>query len=255
MVVSTWVPSTIKNIFFDLGSTLIYSDAPWPDVMERSTRKLVEALKIRGYALDGRRFECEFTERMEEYYRERDAEYIEHTTAYLLDNLLAESGYPDVPESHLRQALADMYAVSQAHWQLEEDAFSTLQRLKKQGYRLGLISNAADDADVQTLIDRHDLRHFFELILVSAAVGLRKPHPYIFQIALDHWEADPRQTAMVGDTLGADILGANRLGIASIWITRRADTPENRDHEATIRPTAVISALEELPDLLLELPG
>jgi FMN phosphatase YigB (HAD superfamily) len=60
----------------------------------------------------------------------------------------------------------------------------------------------------------------------------------------------PQQVAMVGDTLGADILGAKNAGIYSIWITRRANTPANRAHAETIIPDARISELCELPSLL-----
>jgi len=53
---------------------------------------------------------------------------------------------------------------------------------------------------------------------------------------------------MIGDTLEADILGANRLGIFSIWITRRADTRAGIPPDST--PDAVIASLSDLPPLL-----
>ena len=56
---------------------------------------------------------------------------------------------------------------------------------------------------------------------------------------------------MVGDTLNADILGANQLGMYSIWITRRIDTPP--EDELSTQPQAVIKSLGELPTLLREL--
>ena len=58
---------------------------------------------------------------------------------------------------------------------------------------------------------------------------------------------------MVGDKLGADILGARNAGIYSIWMTRRADIPANRDHEDTIKPDVSINSLQELPALLSSL--
>jgi len=103
---------------------------------------------------------------------------------------------------------------------------------------------------VQTLVDQADLRSYFDVILTSAALGIRKPNPLIFQTALRQWGYSPSQAAMVGDSLGADILGAKNAGLYSIWITRRADTAANRAHEDTIQPDAVISRLSELPALL-----
>jgi FMN phosphatase YigB (HAD superfamily) len=58
---------------------------------------------------------------------------------------------------------------------------------------------------------------------------------------------------MVGDTLSADIAGAAKLGIYSIWITRRTQMPP--DGELVIQPQAIISSLKELPSLLKEIQG
>lgn len=150
----------------------------------------------------------------------------------------------------MNTALRQLYAVSQAHWQPEEDALPTLDQLQAAGYRMAIISNASDDADVQTLVDKAGLRGYMDFVLSSAACGIRKPNPLIFQTGLDEWGLAPAQVAMVGDTLGADILGARNAGLYSIWITRRADKAANRDHAETIQPDAVIATLAELPGLL-----
>jgi 2-haloalkanoic acid dehalogenase type II len=148
-----------------------------------------------------------------------------------------------------------MYAVTQKFWKPEPDAHATLEQLRQEGYRLGLISNASDDADVQALVDNAGLRDYFEVILTSAAQGIRKPNPQIFWTALDSLDVLPAQAAMVGDTLGADILGAQNAGIFSIWVTRRAATPANLAHADTIIPDARIDSLSSLPDLLNRLSG
>lgn len=237
-------------VLFDLGSTLIYFDATWPEVFATQHRVLAQELVAKGYALDVDQFSASFAARLSTYYRERETEFLEQTIEYILRNMLAELGYPDAPTTYLRPALDRMYAISQAHWKLEADAIRTLDRLREQGYRLGMISNANDADDVQQLLDLHNLRPFFEAIFVSAAVTYRKPHPRIFELALEKFKVTPQRAVMVGDTLGADILGARNAGIASVWITRRADAPGNRDHLDTIRPDAQIETLAELPELL-----
>ncbi|NPV78328.1 MAG: HAD family hydrolase [Anaerolineae bacterium] len=243
----------IEVVLFDLGNTLLYFDASWPELIEQSSHELARSLEELGYTLESARFAEKFLQRLQDYYLERETEFIEHTTAFLLKSLLAEYGYRNIPEKHVRSVLARMYAITQVHWRLEEDAHPTLESLKRAGYRLGLISNAADESDVQTLVDRNNLRRYFDVLLVSAAVGVRKPHPRIFQMALDHWRVRPEQAVMVGDTLGADILGAKLAGMISVWITRRAQSPGNRDHEDTIQPDEVIPSLAELPPLLARL--
>ncbi len=240
-------------IIFDLGSTLIYFDGEWSDVMYQAAQVLYRQLDEAGLNLDQESFLREYHQAVGEYYQERESEFIEHTTYFILRNLLNERGYPEVPDPILRQALKEMYAVSQAHWHVEPDALPTLAALQKMGYRLGLISNAADDADVQTLVDKASIRPFFDIILTSAGEGIRKPNPRIFQKMLDFWGFSPEKVAMVGDTLGADILGAQNAGIFSIWITRRSNTPANHAHAHTIHADATIDTLEELPGLLEQL--
>jgi len=236
-------------VIFDLGSTLIHFDAEWTEVLPLADLALLRSLQNAGLDLDDRLARA-FRARMDQYYRERDKEFIEFTTLYVLRSLLAEWGFSDVPETVLRQALSELHAVTQAHWQTEADALPTLQTLKSRGYHLGLISNAGDDADVQTLIDKAGVRPYFDIILTSAMEGIRKPDPRIFQKVLDFWELPPSRVAMVGDLLGADILGAQSTGIFGIWITRRSDTPINQASFGVIQPDAEIAALEDLPMLL-----
>jgi len=239
-----------EAILFDLGSTLIYFNGEWEQIRPERDAVLLQRLNAGGIFPPGDVFLDQFNSLLHSYFIERDTEFIEHTTAYLMRSLLAEWGYLDIPEDVIRHALAGMYAVSQAHWLPESDAHPTLHALQEQGYHLGLISNAGDDADVQTLVDRAGLRSYFDIILTSAAMGIRKPNPRIFQAALEHWGYRPSQAAMVGDSLGADILGARNAGLFSVWITRRAETAANHAHQGTIQPDAVIATLSELTELL-----
>lgn len=243
----------LKAIFFDLGNTLLYFDGAWPEVQRRADAQLLAHLQDEGLTLDAPSFLQEFRARLNAYYAHREAEFVEQTTAYVLKTLLADLGYPDIGPGQLTPALRALYAASQAHWLLEDDTLATLEALKAAGYKLAIISNAGDDDDVQTLVDKAELRPYFELVLSSAACGVRKPNPRIFSIALEQLAVQAGEAAMVGDTLGADILGANNAGIYSIWLTRRADTPANREHAQTITPNAQIPSLAELPSLIKEI--
>jgi HAD superfamily hydrolase (TIGR01662 family) len=244
------LPRQFKSLIFDAGSTLIYFDGEWTDTIPLQDAALADALQAGGLAFDRDSFLARFRTRLQEYYAERETEFIEYTTAYILRTVLEEQGCTGVFDGLVPNALAAMYAVTQAYWKAEPEAHTVLQSLKRQGYRLGVISNAGDDADVQTLIDQSELRPYFEVILTSAAEGIRKPNPQIFWTALEKLGVKPGQAAMIGDTLGADILGAKNAGLYSIWITRHADTPANRAHAETILPDASIDHLGELEGLL-----
>lgn len=242
-------------ILFDLGSTLIYFNGDFDASLVAGYAECYSALSAAGLHLEREPFLRRFKQLMDEYRRERETEFIEYTTYNILSLTLTEFGYNDIPESLIRQAVAAIYQVTQQSWEVEPDAHATLQQLLGEGYRLGLVSNAGDEPDVQTLIDRAGLRPYFEVILVSADLGIRKPNPRIFEQALQYWGVPPRRAAMVGDTLGADILGAFNAGLYSIWITRRADSPGNQAHAETIFPDARIANLAELPGLLRGLEG
>jgi HAD superfamily hydrolase (TIGR01662 family) len=240
----------IDVILFDLGSTLIYFDGRVPEIMAQAYNELATSLQEGGYKLDKDVFLSEFLSRLEAYHSERETEFIEHTTERILRIALERQGYKEISDASLRPFLARMYAVTQSYWKVEKETNAMLQALVDVGYRLGIISNAGDDWDVQVLIDNAGIRPFFEYISTSAAAGIRKPHPKIFTLAFDAMNVSPDRAVMIGDTLGADILGAKNLGMHNVWITRRANKSANQAHKDTILPDRTIANLSELPGLL-----
>jgi len=240
-------------VLFDLGNTLLYFDGPWSELVIEMHQQLYLSLKGFGLDLPQQAFEKDFHNQMEVYHARRETDYREYTTRAILHKVLEGWGYPSIQETEINKAIAAMYAVSQRHWQIEEDTIQTLQTLKERDYRLGMISNAGDDADVQMLIDNAGIRSYFDLIITSAGEGIRKPDPHIFRTALDYWSIEPRQAVMVGDTLNADILGANNTGLFSIWINRRVDIPTLSQEDKNIQPDSTITTLDELPPLLEKL--
>lgn len=242
-------------LLFDLGNTLLYFDGNWPEIVIYSHGILIDTLVEAGYRFDREIFASEFSRRLKEYYTNRETEFIEYTTEFILRDLLKIHGYPDIPHTVIHGFLDKMYAVTQDHWLIEDDAIDTLKILKGKGYRLGILSNAGYDRDVRTLVARTGLLEYFEHVITSAAVGIRKPHPRIFRVAMDSFHSNPFHTLMIGDTLGADILGAFNAGLASIWIKRRANTIDNLAHENTILADATVETLAEIPAVLEKWPG
>ncbi len=236
-------------ILFDLGDTLLYFDGDWSEVFSMAQRALLSSLQKDGLDL-GPDFLVEFNSRMMDYYQERETEFIEYTTRYLWLQLLKDWGWTDTPRDVLMRALEAMYEVTQAHWIPEDGALWTLEQLNQRKYRMALVSNAADDPNTQGLVDKLGARTYFEHIVSSAAAGIRKPNPKIFWSVLESMGVPPNRAAMVGDMLGADILGARSAGIFSIWVTRRADKPANRAQRDTVIPDAEIERIDQLVGLL-----
>ncbi len=115
---------------------------------------------------------------------------------------------------------------------------------------MGIISNAADAEDFHRLMEAHNLGEYFQLALVSAEVGMRKPHPLIFQLALDFFGVPAGRAVMVGDLPAMDILGAQRMGIAGVWIKRWLHPETGGKSAAGIQPDASINCLSDLPKVL-----
>jgi putative hydrolase of the HAD superfamily len=87
----------------------------------------------------------------------------------------------------------------------------TLDRLKSAGYKLGIVSNA--EGQIAGDAERFGLAPFFDVIIDSHIVGVAKPDPRIFQIALDRLGVAPDEARFAGDIFSIDILGARAAGI------------------------------------------
>jgi len=242
----------IQAVLFDLGNTLMHAVDPdgWPQVLQQGNQALMDYLCEEGLDIDCDNFAEEFNDRLQKYYSERENFMLETSTFSVLKELLAEKSFANVSADLLRGALDQHYAVTQQNWQLEDDTLSCLDSLKKGLIKQGLLSNAGDDRDVAQLVDKFNIRSYFEFVLTSAACGYRKPHKRIFELAMENLNVLPEHIAVVGDKLDADIQGANQLGMYSIWITRRAELPSNG--ELPVQPMAIVDTLDELPSLILK---
>jgi len=107
--------------------------------------------------------------------------------------------------------------------ELYPDAEPLLRRLRTDGYRLALVSNAP--SDTLAIIDALGLRRFMGSVVVSGVVGFSKPHPEIFRTALRETGTEAGETVHVGDVYESDIVGARSAGIEGILIDRDGGQP------------------------------
>jgi putative hydrolase of the HAD superfamily len=241
----------IGGVIFDLGSTLIHFDGDWALVLEEGLSALSRQMAADRMAIDPVAFRAE----METAQRVRQQDCVERTTESVLRRTLEAAGYRAVDDALIERALAAMFAVSEARWKPMPGLHPMLDALRAQGYRLGLISNASDAPNVRRLLAAAGLQGAFDPQLVSAAEGVRKPNVSLFQRVLSAWNLPAEAVVMVGDTLGEDILGAQRAGLRSIWFTADADTPGNRALAGSLQPDASTDSLLALPGLIRSLDG
>jgi len=240
----------LRGVIFDLGSTLLRHRNDDHATPTRMRADLAGFLAAEGLPLDRDEFIALFAAKMDEFFIQRLNDWVEVTSAYVLRETLAELGQPPLTDEMTGRALAAYFAYSETLWEPMPAVYETLDAVAERGYRMGIISNASDDANVQRMIDNAGLRRWFDPILVSAVVGVRKPNPRIFEMALEAWSMTPAEAVMVGDTLGADVLGAQMAGMRSVWFASRAGAPANAAHRHTIQPDAIIHHLAELPAVL-----
>jgi HAD superfamily hydrolase (TIGR01662 family) len=242
--------AAVTTIFFDLGYTLINFEGDVPSVLRKSYRSLAQALINSGYSLDPNEFIRQYEKIINAYYVVRDIDLVEQPVGDFVNKTLAVLGQPPASSRVINEAVAAMFKVTEACWKVEPDALETLTSLRAQGYRIGLISNASDLPDLNRLVKNAGLRKYFSAIVVSAAEKIRKPDPRIFTKALDLMGSTPSTSIMVGDTLTADILGAQKSGLRAVWITRRANRPENTQVQSLVIPDWTITQLSDLIPLL-----
>jgi HAD superfamily hydrolase (TIGR01662 family) len=240
--------SILRAVIFDLGGTLMYERESWHSINQHADEALTLYLREQGMELNLSTFPVEFRRRLDEYFRQREKDLFETTYSFVLRDVLTDKGYGEVSDEILRNALDRLFAVTQTNWLLEDDTLPTLKRLEADGYKMGLLSNAGDDKDVQQLVKGFGIAPYFDFILTSAACSYRKPHPRIFEMALSKWYFLSSEAVMVGDNLDADIRGAKNAGLSALWLRRRAGSVN--EEQTQVKPDAVLSSLSELPAAL-----
>lgn len=121
-----------------------------------------------------------------------------------------------------------------------EGALEAVAALKQMGFRLGVVSNA--EGQVERDLNGAGFRGVFETVIDSQVVGVEKPDPAIFEIAIERMKLDREKTLFVGDLPSVDVEGARAAGLAPILLDRHdiyadIDVPKLR-------------SLAELPALL-----
>ncbi len=108
-----------------------------------------------------------------------------------------------------------------------KDARSVLDHLRGRGYSLGLVSNLADASGGYELLSRLNLKTCFDATVFSGEVGWRKPDRRIFEAALSALHVEGRAVLHVGDELRADVWGAGRCGLRTVWLNENGRTLED----------------------------
>ncbi|WP_018111199.1 HAD family hydrolase [Thermus igniterrae] len=136
---------------------------------------------------------------------------------------LAELGGP-VGEA---RALAEAFFRERRRYPLFPEVPEFLEALRARGAHLVLLTNGVPDLQREKLFGA-GLGGAFDLTLVSGEVGLGKPDPRLFRMALCAFGVAPEEAVMVGDNPERDVQGALLAGLKAVWVDRGHRAPDPR---------------------------
>jgi HAD superfamily hydrolase (TIGR01549 family) len=214
----------LEAVIFDAGLTLIEVATSAPDVA-------AEVLTRAGVPFDAGQLALAMAAaeaHVESRWHKGDWWAAESTVRRLfvdgyrhaLPQLPAVAADPALREP-LAEAIYDAYQDTR-HWRLYPDVLPTLRALRAAGLRLGVISDWGHG--LEAIVLELQLHDYLEFLVVSSRVGVAKPDPAVFQLALDRIAVAPAHAVYVGDTYVKDVLGARAAGVAPILLDRAGRT-------------------------------
>ena len=179
-----------KWIFFDVGSTLVDET----EAYNHRVREMIMNTDIAFSVFDNKRIE------------------------------LAKQGFDGNSEA------IKYFGLKKTPWHSEdeipfEDALDTLESLKEQGYKLGIIANQS--AGTAQRLENWGLLKYFDVIAASAELGVSKPNKLIFEKAIELAGVPAYNAVMVGDRLDNDIIPAKAVGMKTVWIRKGLSIYQN----------------------------
>lgn len=242
----------IRAVIFDMGGTL--EDVRYDDALRlQAARALKGLLAQRGIdpGLDPPDLCAVVLSGMQRYGKYRE----ETETELPPERVWPEFVFPNHNMNEERLAavgeeLAFFYDQHFYRRALRPDAKELLDVLRERGFKLGVISNIYSRGAVPMNLEAYGLTQYFQVVLASSVVGVRKPNVKIFLDASRLLGVPPPACAYVGDTVSRDVVGAHRAGYG-LAIQIKSFLTDKSDKETDIEPPdAVIHDLMEVVSLV-----
>lgn len=103
-------------------------------------------------------------------------------------------------------------------WFVYPDVYPNLKRWHRIGIEIGIVSNF--DSRLYAVLEDISLANFFTSITISTEVGVAKPDPKIFAVALEKHDCLPKLCWHIGDSFIEDCQGAKAAELRAIWLQR-----------------------------------
>ncbi len=216
----------IKAVCFDAGSTLVFPDYYFIQKLltQYGVSTTVDRLK-----------ETEYEAKFAAHKTRSSKPWKIYFGTWFKSAGVKEDDFPEIfNELWQRHRQRNLWSL------LDKDAVETLTELKNQNYQLGVISNS--DGRLKHLFEELEILKYFDVIVDSDLIGIRKPDKAIFHYALTKLNLQPDAVLYIGDSYEIDIVGAQNAGLNSVLF----DPLGNFNHLNCLK----INRLKQLFDLI-----
>jgi putative hydrolase of the HAD superfamily len=248
----------IKGVLFDLFGTLLSygeMEKAWQAWECALKEYLIKNINAHDYVIRPETLSTFFTESPP-----LKSEYLSFSTYEArLHRMYCRNGF-NLDQRQLGEVATESIRVWEDFITVDPEAIPLLNQLQNRGYKLGLITNFDHSPHIHHLLEREGLKSFFDTLVISDAVGLKKPDPKIFHLACAQLRVEPSQCLYIGDDPEADFWGAEQAGLKAILIQKtkqfkRAHYEVDSDGESmdTYIPPIVRHEIQSLSEVLLRL--
>jgi len=247
----------IRGVTFDWWHTIAETPRPDYDARMRTARgeQIASALSAHRPRIEAEvlyRSYDRHTRLLEDHWhRNRDLPPDEQIDAFL------EFAGLDRSDARLREPIAKAFgeAIRAEPPVLDPHIRETLEKLRAGGHRIGLVSNTGRTWGrfLRPIQDEMGIGRLFDARVLSDEVGVRKPEPRIFDVALAAMGLRAEEAVHVGDDVVADVAGSKRVGMRAVWFNNGVPA-EHAVHawppSIDARPDAEIRDCRDLPPIL-----
>jgi len=222
-------------VLFDLGGTLVYHSSDTNELIRSSHRAMANYLVSKGSAVEPDDVVRVSNGIYEAYASFAERSFIELDARVIYSAILYQLGIADYcDEDLITGAINSFYSPIVEDYSVFEDVEGVLSKLRERGLELGLVTNNHSTDFHLRLLRKFELERFFDSIIVSSDLGIRKPHKSIFLHCLKMLDTTNESSIFVGDNPFHDIQGAKNAGIRCIWVKRKnyEDIPTKPDWTA-----------------------
>ena len=204
----------IQFVYFDCGGTLLRVLPSVGSVY--SSRAAEHGFQVEAGLLDERFLQA--WNDSKERARERGSACSDEILRDEWRQIVTDTFGDTISGEAIGEVFEDLYLhfVEPSAWTLDPGIRPLLERLRRQGLRLGILSNW--DRRLRSTLEKLGLLELFDEFVISNEVGWEKPHPVVFEQAVKKAGCRAENILHAGDSMEADILPALEHGMRALWV-------------------------------------